>query len=119
MLKRTPCPPPVATTGDEPEEVKDTENKKAKTTKKKKKKTKKEDKDKDDKDDKGKNPPKAKNFGTYEPGKYMTVYKSFVQEQKVNGLSHKDALKKWHDSHEKWELLREMPEAEKKRRRFI
>ena len=50
----------------------------------------------------------------------MTVYKSFVQEQKVNnGLSHKDAIKKWHDSHEKWELLREMPEAEKKRRRFI
>ena len=50
----------------------------------------------------------------------MTVYKNFVQEQKANnGLSHKDALKKWQDSHEKRELLREMPEAEKKRRRFI
>ncbi len=73
-----------------------------------------------DNGDKGKSPPKDKSFGTYQPGKYMTVYKNFVQEQKANnGLSHKDALKKWQDSHEKRELLREMPEAEKKRRRFI
>lgn len=117
MLKRTPCPPPVARVSDEPDEAKETEN--GKKVKKPNKKKKKKNKAGSDSSDKGKNPPKAKNFGTYEPGKYMTVYKAFVQEQKVNnGLSHKDA-KKWHDSHEKWELLREMPEAEKKRRRFI
>lgn len=118
MLKRTPCPPPVARVSDEPDEAKETEN--GKKVKKPNKKKKKKNKAGSDSSDKGKNPPKAKNFGTYEPGKYMTVYKAFVQEQKVNnGLSHKDAIKKWHDSHEKWELLREMPEAEKKRRRFI
>ena len=113
MLRETPCPPPVVEVADEPKDV-DGKSK----PKKSKKKTRTKQKGNNN-DDEGKNPPKAKNFGTYEPGKYMAVYKTFVQEQKTNGLSHEDALQKWHDSHEKRELLREMPEAEKKRRRFI
>ena len=51
-------------------------------------------------------------------GPVYKVYQEYLAKQKENGATHKEATERWRLSREREELLLNMPEAEKKRRRY-
>lgn len=51
-------------------------------------------------------------------GPIYTAFQAYVNKQKAKGIPHMEALKNWKSSLEREALLRDMPEAELKRRRF-
>ena len=65
-------------------------------------------------------PTKAKSFGRYVPGQYRAVWLQYIRDMKQHyGCDYKTANIWWNDSDERADLLREMPLAELRRRRFI
>ena len=99
-MKSIGCPPPLQDIYEEPEEC-EVEVKKPK-------------------EKKGKALPKTSSSGPckYKAGDFKKVYEDFVKDQKQTGVSHRDALLKWGKSVIRARLLENMPESEKKKRKF-
>lgn len=103
-LKGVGCPPPIEKVSPEPDddEVKPKKKKAAKN--KKKKKTRKAD--------------EPDSESAYKPGDFNLIFRKFVKDKQTEGFSFKEGLKLWGASQTRARLLENMPESEKKKRRF-
>lgn len=118
VLQNLPCPEPVATVGTEPDAEVCSKKKGKGKTKKKKRQPKKGSGGKKLPGGEVSSKSTGKTFGAYKPGDFNDVYRKFLQREKESGVSHAEANKAWKGSKERSDLLAEMPEAEKKKRRF-
>lgn len=139
-LKKIPCPPPLPYLGDEPGD----ETAAAKTSKASKKKKKKEtgaesskassqkvqnkrvqkngdaksSKSSSEKVQKATSSEEVGGENVYKAGNFQRTYTQFLQDQREAGMSVGEARQKWKDSSVRAELLKNMSDSEKRRRRF-